>query len=110
MSFNEKLDELIHDIHLNIFDEYFKNDKEHIDIHLFNYLKLSRDLLIDNQSIDKIKSYLKILLEYSWEKLNTGIWQNVKDIYRYFYAYACYIDVLIDCKLLNQSNNYQVCY
>jgi hypothetical protein len=108
MNFNERIQELIYNIQLNVFYEYFTKDNEQIDSCLINYLESARNLLINNnQQIEKIKSYLKILLEYSWEKLNTGIWQNVKDVYRYFYAYACYIDVLVDCKTLIQDN-YQV--
>lgn len=104
MNFNEKIQELIDNIQLDIFHEYFTKDKEQIDSYLLTYLEAAKD----NKSIEKTKSYLKILLEYSWEKLNTGIWQNVKDIYRYFYAYACYLDVLVDCKMLKEQDNYQV--
>jgi hypothetical protein len=102
MNINERIQTLINQIQLT---EHFTNDQEQIDGCLIDYLQSARDLAIDHQQIDRSKSYLKILLEYSWEKLNTGIWQNVKDVYRYLYAYACYIDVLIDCRMLG---NYQV--
>jgi hypothetical protein len=105
MNFNEIIQQSINNIQLNVFYEYFTKTNEEFDSYLINYLELARNLLINNQQIDKIKSYLKILLEYSWEKLNTGIWQNVKDVYRYFYAYACYIDVLVDCKIFNYQVN-----
>jgi len=108
MNFNEIIQQSIDNIQLNIFNEHFTKTNEEFDSYLINYLESARNLLINNQQIDKIKLYLKIVLEYSWEKLNTGIWQNVKDIYRYFYAYACYIDVLVDCKILKEKNNYQV--
>jgi hypothetical protein len=101
MNFNEKIQILIKNIQLTVFHE----GQEEIDVCLIDYLQSARDCLIDH---DRVKSYLKILLEYSWEKLNTGIWQNVKDIYRYLYAYACYIDVLVDCRMLEKSTNYQV--
>jgi len=108
MNFNEIIQQSIDNIQLNIFHEYFTKTNEEIDSCLINYLESARNLLINNKQIEKIKSYLKIVLEYSWEKLNTGIWQNVKDIYRYFYAYACYIDVLVDCRILKEKDNYQV--
>ena len=112
MNFNEKIELLINNIQLNIFHDYLTTkSNEQIDSCLINYLEIAHKILLTNKNIQKVKSYLKILLEYSWEKLNTGIWQNVKDIYRYIYAYACYIDVIADCKLLienNKQDNYQV--
>ena len=102
------LNEIIQNIQLNVFYEHFTKDEDQIDSNLINYLESARNILINDQHIEKSKAYLKIVLEYSWEKLNTGIWQNVKDSYRYLYAYACYIDVLVDCKLLIQNDNYQV--
>jgi hypothetical protein len=104
MNFNERIQTLLNQIELTVFHEHFTKGQERIDICLIDYLQSARDL----SQIDRSKSYLNILLEYSWEKLNTGIWQNVKDVYRYLYAYACYIDVLIDCRMLEKSGNYQV--
>jgi len=111
MNFNETIQQVINYIQLNVFYEHFTNDKEKIDSYLITYLESARNLLINHQQFEKTKSYLKIVLEYSWEKLNTGIWQDVKDVYRYLYAYACYLDVLVDCRILIQNNkqdNYQV--
>ena len=108
MTFDQTIQEFIQNIQLNIFHEY---DKEQFDSHLLNYLEIARTLLIHDKEYQKSKLYLHIILEYSWEKLNTGIWQNVKDIYRYLYAYACYIDVLCDCKIMLQNDksvDYQV--
>ena len=105
MNFNERIQTLLNQIDLTVFHEHFTKGDEQIDSCLIDYLQSARDL----SQTDRSKAYLKILLEYSWEKLNTGIWQNVKDVYRYLYAYACYIDVLIDCRTLEQqSGNYQV--
>jgi hypothetical protein len=105
------LNQMIENIQLNVFYEHFMKDEEQIDSYLVNCLESARNILIDDKHIEKTKPYLKIVLEYSWEKLNTGIWQNVKDSYRYLYAYACYIDVLADCRILVQTDkhdNYQV--
>lgn len=111
MSFSEVIQELIQTIQLNVFYEHFTQDTDQMDSCLLNYLERSQHFLIDHEQFEMARPYLKILLEYSWEKLNTGIWQNVKDVYRYVYAYACYIDVLVDCKVLiknDANNNYQV--
>jgi hypothetical protein len=106
MNFNQFIQPLIEHIQLNVFYEHLIKDNKHIDSYLINYLESARNLLINTKELNKIQSYLKILLEYSWEKLNTGIWQNVQDIYRYFYAYSCYMDVLVDCLMI--TTNYQV--
>ncbi|CAF0917363.1 unnamed protein product [Rotaria sordida] len=106
MIFNEIIRELIKNIQLNVFYEHFTKDDEQIDSFLLNYLETARNILINDEQFQKTKSYVKIILEYSWEKLNTGIWQNVKDVYRYLYAYACYIDVLVDCRILIQNDKY----
>ena len=105
MNFHANIQELIQNLQLNVFDEDFT--KEQMDLCLVNYLQSARNLLSTKEQIDKIKLYLKIVLEYSWEKLNTGIWQNVKPAYRYLYAYACYIDVLADCYVI-VHDHYQV--
>ncbi|CAF4933202.1 unnamed protein product, partial [Rotaria sp. Silwood1] len=110
MIINQIIQELIENIQLNVFYEHFTKDDEQIDSYLLNYLETARKILINDEQFQKAKPYVKIVLEYSWEKLNTGIWQNVKDAYRYLYAYACYIDVLVDCKILIENNthdNYQ---
>lgn len=105
MNFKENIRSLIHRIQLNVFDEH-----ERIDPDLIKYLQSAQHLSLDQHQYDQAKLYLKILLEYSWEKLNTGIWQNVKDVYRYLYAYACYLDVLIDCMKFIESDDVQVKY
>lgn len=104
MSFEERLQQAIDKIELNVFYEHFTKQEEELDPSLIEYLQSARTCLNNNGQIETAKCRLKILLEYSWEKLNTGIWQNVKDAYRYLYAYACYMDVLIDCR----HGNYQV--
>mgnify|MGYP001059688790 CR=1 FL=1 len=102
MNLNKIIDELIVQIDLKVFYEHFLDDKQEIDRQLVEYLEAART----SQQIETSKIYLNIILDYSWEKLNTGIWQNVKDAYRYLYAYACYLDVLTDCRL--SIENYQV--
>lgn len=99
MNFEEKLQQLGQTLQLNVFYDHFTKDHEQLDDDLIKYLEFSQKHLVEKENIEKAKPFLQILLEYSWEKLNTGIWQNVKDSYRYLYAYACYIDVLIDCHL-----------
>ncbi|CAF2516268.1 unnamed protein product [Rotaria sp. Silwood2] len=106
MTFNEIIRDLIQNIQLNVFYEHFTKDDEQIDSYLLNCLETARSILNNDEQFQKIKPYIKIVLEYSWEKLNTGIWQNVKDAYRYLYAYACYIDVLVDCRILIQNDNH----
>lgn len=111
MNFHEIIQDRCQNIQLTVFYEHFTKDEDKIDSCLLTYLETVRDFVINNEQYEKAKPYLKILLEYSWEKLNTGIWQNVKDSYRYLYAYACYIDVLVDCKIFihnDKNDNYQV--
>jgi hypothetical protein len=111
MTFNEIIKQSIENIQFNVFYENFTKDDDQLDSYLLDNLETARNILISNKQFEKAKCYLKIVLEYSWEKLNTGIWQNVKDVYRYLYAYACYINALVDCRLLIQNdehNNYQV--
>ena len=111
MDLQETLRQLGQRIELNVFHDYFTKDQERLDNHLIDYLESARTHLVNNDDIERAKPFLKILLEYSWEKLNTGIWQNVKDAYRYLYAYACYIDVLTDCQLYRKQKsrgNYRV--
>lgn len=103
MDFHQKIRALIEEIQLEVFREYYNEDHKSIDPCLIKYLQAARECLIERQQTEKAKCYLNILLEYSWEKLNTGIWQNVKDVYRYVYAYACYLDVLIDCMKIEQT-------
>ena len=112
MDLRERLAEFIGRLRLNVFHDSFTSDEQQIDPQLINYLESARAHLIDEQHVDKARPYLKIVLEYSWEKLNTGIWQNVKDAYRYCYAYACYMDALADCRVLlppsDSAKNYRV--
>ena len=96
MDFHQKIRGLIEEVQLEVFQEW-------IDPCLIKYLQSARECLIEREQMEKAKCYLNILLEYSWEKLNTGIWQNVKDVYRYLYAYACYLDVLIDCMKIDNG-------
>lgn len=103
MDFHGRIHELIERIQLEILREYFSEEET-----LIKYLQMARECVIERQDTDKAKCYLKILLEYSWEKLNTGIWQNVKDVYRYLYSYACYLDVLIDCMKIERMDDVQV--
>ena len=110
MDLRERLGECIGRLRLNVFHESFTSDEQQIDPQLINYLEAARAHLIDEQHGEKSRPYLKIVLEYSWEKLNTGIWQNVNDAYRYCYAYACYMDALADCRMLasDGAKNYRV--
>ena len=105
MNFEELLQQFGQTIQLNVFYDYFTKDNEQLDGDLIKYLESARTELVKNEEIERAKPFLKILLEYSWEKLNTGIWQNVKDSYRYLYAYSCYIDVLIDCRMCLKKKN-----
>lgn len=99
MNFDQILEILIKEIDLKVFDENFRKEKVKVDEELLNYLELGRRCLETNEQVERGRIGLKIVVEYSWEKLNTGIWQNVAPIYRYLYAYSCYMDVLIDCRL-----------
>ncbi|CAF0741516.1 unnamed protein product [Didymodactylos carnosus] len=85
---------------LSIFDDKFPNE---LDKNLLDMLTKANQYLYssdDENNLKNSKLYTKLLLDYSWEKLNTGIWQNVKDVYRYLYSYSRYIDVLVDCCLI----------
>lgn len=56
-------------------------------------------------SIDSLLDKVEILIDYSWEKLNTNIWVFVNDKWRYLYAYSMLYKVLVLNMLDKSSKN-----
>ncbi|CAF4829440.1 unnamed protein product [Rotaria sp. Silwood1] len=73
ITFDQIIKQSINNIQLNVFYEYFSDDQEQIDSYLLKYFESARNLLINDEQTEKTKPYLKIILEYSWEKFNRGI-------------------------------------
>ena len=62
---------------------------------VLNYLKAIKEALFaDNPSVDKILNISEILIDYSWEKLNTNLWLFVDNKWRYLYAYSTLYKIL----------------
>lgn len=61
-------------------------------------LKRSRRLLYQESTGSSRMLQAQIILDYSWEKLNTGTWRHVDKDWRRVYSYGCLFKVAALCR------------
>ena len=58
-----------------------------------------------NSNWIKCSKLSKVLLDITWEHLNTGHWKDVNIMWRYFYTYACLFKVISEYALWKDGNS-----
>lgn len=64
---------------------------------VLDLLKRSRRHLYSQTSNSSLSLNAQIVLDYSWEKLNTGTWRDVDKEWRRVYSYGCLFKVAALC-------------
>lgn len=70
---------------------------EKIESSALNVLELARDQLYRSSDCPASAERAQIIIDYSWEKLNTGTWRDVDKEWRRVYSYGCLFKVLSLC-------------
>lgn len=65
---------------------------------VLDLLKRSRRHLYSQTSNSSLSLNAQIVLDYSWEKLNTGTWRDVDKEWRRVYSYGCLFKVAALCR------------
>ncbi|KAI4892207.1 hypothetical protein NFI96_024094 [Prochilodus magdalenae] len=60
-------------------------------------LELTRELLYRASDFSACAEKAQIIIDYSWEKLNTGTWRDVDKEWRRVYSYGCLFKVIGTC-------------
>ncbi|XP_055045979.2 lysine-specific demethylase 8 [Misgurnus anguillicaudatus] len=70
---------------------------EKIEPSVLKIVELARDQLYSTSDIPASVETAQIIIDYSWEKLNTGTWRDVDKEWRRMYSYGCLFKVLSLC-------------
>lgn len=70
---------------------------EKIESSVLNVLELAREQLYRSSDCPASAERAQIIIDYSWEKLNTGTWRDVDKEWRRVYSYGCLFKVLSLC-------------
>jgi hypothetical protein len=93
------------------FESFSSKNKSKLPIFVCDYLQTLRDSLIKSNHDFLLDEHLEsnlflsdVIIDYSWEMLNTNLWTFVDDIYRLIYAYGTlykivYLNIKLNCKL-----------
>ncbi|KAL2100926.1 hypothetical protein ACEWY4_002687 [Coilia grayii] len=73
------------------------NFSEKIDLSLVDILKQARNQLYHKNGTRDGVETAQIVLDFSWEKLNTGTWRDVAKEWRRVYSYGCLFKVTALC-------------
>lgn len=79
-------------------DDFTIEFSEKIEPSLLNVLELARDQLYSRPDCPSSAETAQIVIDYSWEKLNTGTWRDVDKEWRRMYSYGCLFKVLSLCR------------
>ncbi|ROL49483.1 Lysine-specific demethylase 8 [Anabarilius grahami] len=80
---------------------------EKIESSVLNVLELARDQLYRSSDCPASAERAQIIIDYSWEKLNTGTWRDVDKEWRRVYSYGCLFKVLSLCHGNPSQNHIQ---
>lgn len=84
--------------------EFTLNFSEKIEPSLVNILKQAKHQLYDRKTTKSWGDSAQIILDFSWEKLNTGTWRDVDKEWRRVYSYGCLFKATaLCCGELSQS-------
>ncbi|XP_056609734.1 lysine-specific demethylase 8 [Triplophysa dalaica] len=78
-------------------DGFIIEFSETIEPSVLKVLELARDQLYSRPDCPACAERAQIVIDYSWEKLNTGTWRDVDKEWRRMYSYGCLFKVLSLC-------------
>lgn len=87
----------VHTILPSTVDDFTIEFSEKVEPSVLNVLELARDQLYSRQECPASTETAQIIIDYSWEKLNTGTWRDVDKEWRRMYSYGCLFKVLNLC-------------
>ncbi|XP_016361412.1 lysine-specific demethylase 8 [Sinocyclocheilus anshuiensis] len=70
---------------------------EKIELSVLKVVELARDQLYSEADCPASAQRAQVIIDYSWEKLNTGTWRDVDKEWRRVYSYGCLFKVLSLC-------------
>ncbi len=70
---------------------------ETIELSVLKVLELARDQLYREADCSACAQRAQVVIDYSWEKLNTGTWRDVDKEWRRVYSYGCLFKALSLC-------------
>ncbi|XP_076121623.1 lysine-specific demethylase 8 [Alosa pseudoharengus] len=77
--------------------EFNLNFSEKIELSLVDILKQAKHQLYNKKATQSWIDKAQIVLDFSWEKLNTGTWRDVDKEWRRVYSYGCLFKVTALC-------------
>lgn len=78
-------------------DDFIIEFSDTIEPSVLKVLELARDQLYSRPDCPASAETAQIVIDYSWEKLNTGTWRDVDKEWRRMYSYGCLFKVLSLC-------------
>ncbi|KAI7803201.1 lysine-specific demethylase 8 [Triplophysa rosa] len=78
-------------------DDFIIEFSEKIEPSVLKVLELARDQLYSRPDCPSSAETAQIIIDYSWENLNTGTWRDVDKEWRRMYSYGCLFKVLSLC-------------
>ena len=81
-----------------------ENDKS-IPFFVKNYFEIIKKEFENNEKKSELLILVEILIDFSWEMLNTNIWIFVDDVWRLIYGYAILYKTIILSRDLNYSKD-----
>lgn len=70
-----------------------------------NYFEIIKKEFENNEKKSELLILIEILIDFSWEMLNTNIWIFVDDVWRLIYGYAILYKTIILSRDLNYSKD-----
>lgn len=87
----------LHAILSSTIAEFTIEFSEKIEPSVLKVVELARDQLYRTSDCPASVETAQIIIDYSWEKLNTGTWRDVDKEWRRMYSYGCLFKVLSLC-------------
>ncbi|XP_033827333.1 lysine-specific demethylase 8 [Periophthalmus magnuspinnatus] len=78
-------------------DMFLLHFSDKVDSSVVEMLVRSRQQLYNDTGSDRLLLTAQIILDFSWEKLNTGTWRDVDKDWRRVYSYGCLFKVAALC-------------
>ncbi|CAL1588037.1 unnamed protein product [Knipowitschia caucasica] len=79
-------------------DEFLLQSSDKVDSSVVEMLTRCRQQLYNDTTSDRLLLTAQIILDFSWEKLNTGTWRDVDKEWRRVYSYGCLFKVAALCR------------
>ncbi|XP_006637132.2 lysine-specific demethylase 8 isoform X1 [Lepisosteus oculatus] len=78
--------------------EFVQQFNEKIDPSIIAMLQQAKELLYGQAMASQLLQISQIILDFSWEKLNTGTWKDVDKEWRRVYSYGCLFKTAALCQ------------